>query len=88
MELGLTERDRRAVVSSRDIARVFEKRHADVMRDIRTVIENDPEGGLCNFAPSSYINEQNKPQPEYYLTRDGFTILYTGEKAMISYLTW
>lgn len=34
---------------------------------------------------SSYINAQNKKQPMYLVTRDGFTLLvmgYTGEKAM------
>ena len=34
---------------------------------------------------SSYTNEQNKSQPEYLITRDGFTLLvmgYTGERAM------
>ncbi|MBR1486410.1 MAG: Rha family transcriptional regulator, partial [Synergistaceae bacterium] len=37
-----------------------------------------------NFRQSSYINEQNKKQPCYVLTRDGFTALamgFTGEKA-------
>ena len=76
MELGLTERDRRAVVSSRDIAQVFEKRHADVMRDIRTVIENDPEWGMYNFGETPYVEPQNgQTYTEFYMNRDGFTIL-------------
>ena len=85
MNLGLTERDGKAVVSSRDIARVFEKEHRRVLQDIRTIAENDPVWGLHNFVQSSYTNEQNKSQPEYLITRDGFTLLvmgYTGEKAM------
>ena len=85
MNLGLTERDGKAVVSSRDIARVFEKEHRRVLQDIRTIAENDPVWGLHNFVHSSYTNEQNKSQPEYLITRDGFTLLvmgYTGEKAM------
>ena len=85
VKLGLTERDGKAVVSSRDIARVFEKEHRRVLQDIRTIAENDPVWGLHNFVHSSYTNEQNKSQPEYLITRDGFTLLvmgYTGEKAM------
>ena len=85
MNLGLTERDGKAVVSSRHISRVFEKEHRRVLQDIRTIAENDPVWGLHNFVQSYYTNEQNKSQPEYLITRDGFTLLvmgYTGEKAM------
>lgn len=83
--LGLIENNGKVVVSSRDIARVFEKQHAHVMRDIRQIVNDDPTWGLSNFGESSYLNEQRKEQPEFYLTRDGFTLLvmgYTGERAM------
>ena len=72
------------VVSSLDIAETFEKRHDHVIRDIRE-LECSEEFRLSNFGESSYINAQNKKQPMYYVTRDGFTLLamgYTGEKAM------
>ena len=85
INLGLTEKGGKAVVSSRDIARVFEKNHQHVMRDIRNIIENDAQWGASNFGQSSYMNEQGKSQPEYLISRDGFTLLvmvYTGEKAM------
>ena len=85
MALGLTEHDGKVVVSSRDIARVFEKRHDNVIRDIRNIIGNDAKWGLLNFEESNYINEQNHIQPSYLITRDGFTLLvmgYTGAKAM------
>ena len=85
VKLGLTERDGKAVVSSRDIARVFEKEHRRVLQDVRTIAENDLVWGLHNFVQSAYTNEQNKSQPQYLITRDGFTLLvmgYTGEKAM------
>lgn len=85
MNLGLTESNGKAAVSSRDIARVFEKEHKNVLRDIRFIMDSDPEWGLLNFEQSNYINEQNHNQPAYVMTRDGFTILvmgYTGEKAM------
>ena len=85
INLGLTEWDGKAVVSSRNIARVFEKEHRRVLQDVRTIAENDLVWGLHNFVQSAYTNEQNKSQPEYLITRDGFTLLvmgYTGEKAM------
>ena len=49
INLGLTEKSGKVFVSSRDIARVFEKRHDHVLRDIREIIERDPEWGVSNF---------------------------------------
>lgn len=78
-----------ARVDSLFVAELFEKNHKDVLRDIRKI--TDSSSGLSeefrqrNFAPSSYRNQQNKKQPCYCLTRDGFTMLvmgYTGQKAM------
>lgn len=82
--LGLTERNGKVVVSSRDIARVFEKEHRDVLKSIRNLNITD-DFRLRNFAQSTYLNEQSHEMPEYLLSRDGFTIIamgYTGEKAM------
>ena len=78
-----------ARVDSLFVAELFEKNHKEVLRDIRKI--TDSSSGLSeefrqrNFAPSSYRNQQNKKQPCYCLTRDGFTMLvmgYTGQKAM------
>lgn len=72
------------VVSSLDVAETFGKRHDNVLKDIRE-LECSDEFRLLNFEESIYLNSQNKKQPMYYMTRDGFTILvmgYTGEKAM------
>lgn len=84
--LGLTERNGKVVVSSRDIARVFEKEHKIVMRDIRNIIAQDPDwGDGYNFVPISESDGYGREQPVYLMTRDGFTLLvmgYTGEKAM------
>ena len=63
---------------------MFEKRHDNVLRDIKEFIV-DESFGLLNFEEFSYINSQNKEQPEYLMTRDGFTLLamgFTGAKAM------
>jgi Rha family phage regulatory protein len=76
--LGLTESQGKIVVSSRDVARVFEKNHYHVTRDIREIMQREPEFGLSNFGESSYVNEQNKVQPMFLLTRDGFSFLAMG----------
>ena len=74
-----------AYTDSLIVARVFEKRHKDVLRDIRELIEN--AGNLIggrNFAQSSYINTQGKKQPKFTLTKKALILLvmgYTGKKA-------
>ena len=72
------------VVSSLDVAETFEKEHKNVLRDIEN-LGCSKNFRQLNFEQSSYINSQNKKQPMYLMTRDGFTMLvmgYTGEKAM------
>jgi len=88
-EYGLMEIKGMPVVSSRYVAEIFEKEHFHVMRDIARLLDNtsglSEDFGLSNFGLSSYKNAQNKNQPEYILTRDGFIMLvmgYTGKKAM------
>lgn len=84
VEITKINKEEVTAVSSLDVAETFDKRHADVMRDIRELKCSD-EFGRCNFAQSNYINEQNHIQPMYQMTKDGFTLLvmgYTGEKAM------
>lgn len=78
-----------ARVDSLFVAAFFEKKHKDVLRDVRKIIAKD--SGLThdfaqrNFAPGFYLDRQNQKRPCYFLTRDGFTMLvmgYTGKKAM------
>ena len=73
-----------SIATSLDIAETFEKEHKRVLQDIRE-LECSEDFRRHNFVQSSYVNSQNKKQPMYYVTRDGFTLLamgYTGEKAM------
>lgn len=84
VEIKTVNKEEVTVVTSLDVAETFGKEHARVLRDIRDLDCSD-EFRVGNFAESYYINTQNKKQPMYYITRDGFTILvmgYTGEKAM------
>ena len=82
--LGIIIENNRPVVSSRKVAEIFEKEHRRVLQDIRELSCGD-DFRLHNFVQSSYINSQDKEQPEYLMTRDGFTLLamgFTGTKAM------
>jgi Rha family phage regulatory protein len=78
-----------ARVNSLNVAHFFEKEHKNVLRDIEKITQANSglseEFARLNFELSSYRNLQNKKQPCYMMTRDGFTILvmgYTGKKAM------
>lgn len=65
------------------VAEVFEKRHDNVLQDIKN-LEVDEDFRLLNFQESSYLNSQKKQQPMYIITKDGFSFLvmgYTGKKA-------
>ena len=82
-DLGLIIQNEKVVVSSRKVSEIYEKQHAHVMRDIRSILETIPES-LSNFGESSYINEQNRDMPMYLMDRQGFSMLvmgFTGEKA-------
>lgn len=75
--------DQKAVTTSLIVATTFEKMHKNVLRDIDK-LECSDEFRRLNFEPSSYLNEQNKPQPMFQITRDGFSFLamgFTGKKA-------
>lgn len=63
-------------MSTRDIAELVEKRHADVMRDCRTMFDA-LQIGESNFA-FTYTDSQNKDRAEYRLPRDLTMTLVTG----------
>lgn len=78
------EKNEQPMTDSLKVAEYFNKRHADTLRSLES-LECSPEFTERNFALSSYRSEQNKRQPMYLMTRDGFTLLamgYTGKKAM------
>lgn len=77
------------ITTSRIVAEQFGKRHDAVLRDIKVLIEQSE--GLHKSVESSmfnattYTNKQNKQQPMYTMTRDGFSLLamgFTGKKAL------
>lgn len=76
------------VTTSRNVAAVFGKEHYNVVRDIRNIIESnpDPNFNALNFEAVEYTDAKGEKRPEYLLTRDGTMLLimgYTGEKAMM-----
>ena len=84
VEIKKMNREEVVTCTSLDIAETFEKEHKNVLKDIRE-LECSEEFGRLNFEQSYYINSQNKKQPLYYMTKDGFTLLamgYSGEMAM------
>lgn len=69
--------DKALTMSSLEIAELTGKRPADVMRDIRTMLEALGEGGERRFA-SSYLSDQNKRISCFNLPRRETDILLTG----------
>lgn len=77
-------RDGKAVTSSLEVAKIFEKKHQHVMESIRKLtVENSTVAKM--FVKGTYLDKQNHEQPLFYMTRDGFTLIamsFTGKKAM------
>lgn len=63
-------------MSSREIAQLTGKNHADVLRDIRSVL-SEAEIGESKFA-GSYFSEQNKELPCYNLPKRECDLVITG----------
>ncbi|AMB88298.1 antirepressor [Pseudomonas agarici] len=75
--------DGKATTTSLDVAMHFLKRHDDVLKRIRS-LDCSPEFTLRNFAECSRNGANNKPEPYFRMTRDGFTFLcmgFTGKEA-------
>ncbi len=86
-QLGVVEREGKVVVSSLDVARVFEKEHKNVLQAIEN-LDCSFDFQELNFKRSivklTMPKGGEREQPICYLTRDGFTFLamgFTGTKA-------
>jgi len=90
-DYGVIERNGIPVVSSLRLAHKFEKRHDDVLKAIENALETLEEADLRNFAEiaftkTTYKDANNRRQPCYDLTRDGYSFIamgFTGEKAAV-----
>lgn len=86
-QLRLSDDGRIPLVNSRDVAAKFEKRHADVLRDIDNLLQSTNANlrSLTWFRETSYVDEKGESRRAFDLTRDGFTLLvqgWTGAKAL------
>lgn len=89
-EIILKEQNGQVVVSSRDVAEKFGKRHdkltVEIERMYGDLIGYAQNGGHPLFIENFYIHPQNKQEyKEYLMNRDGFSLLcmgFTGEKAL------
>jgi Rha family phage regulatory protein len=80
----------KATTTSNNISTVFGKRHDDVLKAIRNLVEQLPIEHHRNFAET--VSERENPSggapiksPAYTITRDGFTLLamgFTGKRAL------
>ena len=78
-------RNDEAVCDSLLVAEKFQKRHADVIRAIENLKENDSTQNCVKcFRETSYKDDTGKQNKMYLMNRDGFTFLvmgFTGKKA-------
>lgn len=66
-------------MSSREIAELTGKNHADVLRDIRVMLEQlGEEAGLASRFAGNYIGENGRSFPQYQLPRRECLILVSG----------
>ena len=84
MENELTAmRQDQTITTSLQVAKVFDKRHDNVMRDIRNLADKNP--AVKNMFSSGTHNNRGRQYPMYYMNRDGFLLLvmgFTGKKAL------
>ena len=82
----LSNQNGQVVVSSRLIAKDFEKQHKHVLDSIEEIKKGVAEKSADLFIESQYQHPQNKQwYKEYLMTRDGFTLLamgFNGTKAL------
>ncbi|EJO1483211.1 Rha family transcriptional regulator [Campylobacter jejuni] len=94
-EVVFENKDEQVFCTSLDVAKVFGKRHDDVLKAIRNILNNLREIGdlqcIRNFTESFQYRKiegfrgRGKKYPYYQLTKDGFSLLamgLTGKKAL------
>ena len=84
-DIILENRDGKILVSSRDVAEKFGKRHDHVIRDIDKIISDSPNLGSEMFIETTYVNERGKIYRCFDMNRDGFSLIsmgFTGKKAL------
>ncbi|HDR7643846.1 UNVERIFIED_CONTAM: Rha family transcriptional regulator [Bacillus mycoides] len=73
------------VVTDSVLVAVFEKRHDNVVRDIKSLEKQSPQNSGDYFIETTYKDKRNRTYRKYNLTKEGFTLLvmgFTGKKAL------
>ena len=78
-------RDRQAVTTSLQVAKVFNKKHKHVIEAINNKIQSAENSADYQkmFVVGTYKDSQGRTYPMYYMNRDGFTFIafgFTGAK--------
>ena len=78
---------RQAVTTSVIVAKVFGKRHKDVLKAIANLVSDLESEGVSrrSFAPRDYTDERGKTYSMYEMDRDGYSLLamgFNGRKAL------
>lgn len=84
----------RLTLDSREVARMVEKNHNDLLRDIRTYIEYLGKSKIAFtdfFTPETYKSIQNKDLPNFQITKKGCELIahkLTGQKGTLFTATY
>lgn len=83
-KLNLAYREGKAVMSSVDLADLFDKRNKHICRQINHILKDHQTTG-ANFEPSEYKDKSGKKNPMFWIDRKGAILLimgFTGSKAI------
>ncbi|MDR2504182.1 MAG: Rha family transcriptional regulator [Deltaproteobacteria bacterium] len=87
LEVSVLVYEGKAVVSSREVALRFQKKHKEILRDIERIRAMCPKDFIeRNFALNEYTDSIGRALPCYNLTRDAFSLLamgFTGKAAIL-----
>ena len=80
----MTIQEAKVVTSSLQVSNTFEKRHADIIRSIESLILTNVNFRSF-FVSTTYADGKGENRPMYIINRDGFTLLamgFTGKRAL------
>ncbi len=66
----VVEKNGRVIVTSRQIAKEFEREHKSVLTSIKN-FKGNQVFSRRNFTPTKYVDIQGKKRPMYEVTKDG-----------------
>ena len=74
IKVNVINKDGKLVVSSREIAENFGRRHDNVKRDLELILQSHSSNLRGEIVESTYVN-RGKECKEYLLTEKGFTFI-------------